>query len=573
MHSSPPFLSTFLPSPRPSLLPSASLPRLTTSSTLKTTLSLSRQESFWHLVHSDTQPLPTPNRRTLSTGEVEATAIGHTPGNEERHKAIPSEGDYEKVLKRLELLVSGSAAEYKEESATEEKRLKMTMSLREWRFLRVKTHGKRVPLSVNLTRTKGKVVTYFNKTQFEPTETQYDGVFPCDFFEISDFYSEFRMPMVTLGFKCISEAELTVSIHFGKELQLPSTRKPKSFNPFGSPEVLEAKVKGILATREAQVRTFPPPHNHIQANITHIRRSMEDLETWQNKAKDRREQAMLKYREKLREKKLRVENAKLQRVLKQEALRAVQEREEQHLELQQLQRDWLQYVSFASFVDQLSLNFRKRKQLILDAQKVAFSVLTIQRCYRCMIRKVHPKRSTLQYALHHLSFFCGLEGAHLTYASRTRVFGVLKASYRGDRVNAAVREFHKKVIIVQKAWKGYLALKQERLERLSRLWDAALRLLEEPKAKKAGKSSKAGQYQAIDRYTVLVAYLKTCQRQYYQDLSRYLQASKLSRQSIKALKSLKSLKKQGRSSAIPEFRYLPSVEEMRVMILNSVRVG
>lgn len=496
-----------------------------------------------------------------------------TPGNEtaiERHKTIPSEGDYEKVLKKLELLVSGSTADFKELSATEDKHIHISLNLREWRFLKVKTHGKRVPLSVTLTRMKGKVVTYFNKTQHEPTETQYDGMFPCDFFEISDFYSEFRVPLITLGFKCISEAVLTVSFHFGKELQQPTPRKPKSLNPFSSPEVLAAKVKGILAAREAQTRTFPSPQNHIQTNIVHIRRSIEDLEMWQNKAKTRREHAMVKYREKLREKKLRVENAKLQRVLKQEALQAAQQREEQRWELQQMQRTWLQLLPFASFAHQLSLGFLKRKQLLLDAQKVAFSVLTIQRCYRHMIRRVHPKRSTLQYALHHLSFFCSLEGSDLAYTSRTRVFGALKASYLGDRVSAVVREYHKKVKIVQKAWKGYCKLKQERLERLSRLWDAALRLLEDPKAKKSGKNSKAGLYQAIDRYAVLMAYLKTCQRQYCQDLGRYIQASKVFRQSIKALKSLKSLKKQDRSSALPEFRYLLTVEEMKALIQSSV---
>jgi hypothetical protein len=73
------------------------------------------------------------------------------------HKPIPSQGDYENVLRRLEQLVSGSAADLRELSACEEKYVQMNMNVREWRFVRVKTHGKRVPLSVFLARVKGKV--------------------------------------------------------------------------------------------------------------------------------------------------------------------------------------------------------------------------------------------------------------------------------------------------------------------------------------------------------------------------------------------------------------------------------
>lgn len=480
------------------------------------------------------------------------------------HKHIPSQGDYENVLRRLEQLVSGSAADLRELSACEEKHVQMNMNVREWRFVRVKTHGKRIPLSVFLARVKGKVVTYFNKSQHEPSEEEYDGVFYCDFFEISDSYCEFRAPVITLGFKCICEAVLTVTIHFGKELQLPTAQRPKSINPFNSVDTLAAKVKGILARREAQA--LPSP-NHLKTNIAHLRRSTEDLQAWQAKERTKREQAMVKYREKLKEKKERVERAKLQRALRLEALEAAEAREKQRVQLLQSQKLMLQLLCFTSSTEALFLRFSKRKELMRQAEKVAFAVLMIQRCYRRVISRISPKRKTLQHALHHLSFFCGFKGPDLTYINRKRLFRVVKASCLGDRVNAAAKEFCRKVRIVQKAWKAYLVCKQDRFERLSRLWDAALRQLGESdaKTKKSGKNSKGskGQYQDIERYPLLMAHLKSCQRQYYRDLSGYLHTAKVSRQSIKALTSLAKL------PMMPEFHYLLSVEEMKALIQKS----
>lgn len=476
------------------------------------------------------------------------------------HKPIPSQGDYENVLRKLEQLVSGSAADLRGLNACEEKHVQMNLNAREWRFLRVKTHGKRVPLSVLLTRVKGKVATYFNKSQQEPSEEEYDGVFYCDFFEISDSYCEFRAPVITLGFKCICKAVLTVTIHFGKELSLPTAQRSKSINPFDNAEALAAKVKGILARRETQALAAS---NHVKSNIAHVRRSTEDMQAWQTKERTRREQAMVKYREKLKEKKERGERAKLQRVLRLEALEAIEVREKQRAEELQLQQLMLQLLYFTSSAEALFLHFSKRKESLLQAKKVAFAVLMIQRCYRRVISRISPKRKTLQHALHHLSFFCGFEGPDLTYISRKRLFTVLKASCLGDRVNAAVREFLRKVRIVQKAWKAYLVCKQDRLERLSRLWDAALRQLGESdaKTKKQGKNSKnsKGLYQGIDRYPLLMAHLKSCQRQYYRDLSGYLHAAKVNSQSLKALKSLAKL-------PLPEFHYLLSVEEMKAFI-------
>ena len=558
-------------SPRLSLLPSSSLPRLTTPSTLKTTLQLSSQESYWHLTHSPC------TRRTLSTGAMLETFTLDIPSGQTmtvtaKNKPIPSEFDYQKVQKRLEAVISGEDTDQKPQNATEDKHIRMLMLPREWRFVRIKTYRKRIPLSISIVRTKGKILSYVNKSQKEPTEQEYDGLFPCDFFEIFDSYSEFHFPMLTLGLKCIHEAEFTLSIHFGTEITQSNPRFPRAktvINPFGTPEALNSKVNEILSNREAQISAFPIQKNHIQKNILQICKTVEDIEKRRNEEKCRRQMALVKYKEKLQEKRNKVENAKKEKQMRIEAAILAKKLEEEEIERKENLRFMLNFAYFTSISQSLFDRFYKRKTVLEQAKKVTFAVILIQRCYRRIFLSINPKRCMMERSLHHISLLTSISGPKIAYLSRKKLMKVIRDSCTVDTVNAGVRRVMRKMRLIQKVWREYLARKQERLERLSRIWDTALRALSENKKIGKGKKSKNAkmsgvEYNEIDRYPVLLEYLQTCKQRFYAHL-RTVYNSKLCKLAAETVQILKN------DREISTFHYLMTIEEMKALIQSHAK--
>ena len=124
-------------------------------------------------------------------------------------------------------------------------------------------------------------------------------------------------------------------------------------------------------------------------------------------------------------------------------------------------------------------------------------------------------------------------------------------------------------------WRRYKTIKQERMERLAGLWTEAIRLLlpePQPNNKKASKKAQEleSKYLRLDRDSILRAHLKTCQRQYYVDISSYIKANKAFRRGIKAFIVAKM--KKGEAvylSGAPDFKYLVGVAEVQKWVLEA----
>lgn len=109
------------------------------------------------------------------------------------------------------------------------------------------------------------------------------------------------------------------------------------------------------------------------------------------------------------------------------------------------------------------------------------------------------------------------------------------------------------------------------MDALYSLWDqAASQLLaEEPPQKSSQRKSKELQarLQSVNRDELLAQYYRRCQRRYYRSIGAYVHCNDLYRSSMRAFVFTTRKVEDG---CAPEFRYLPSVEDMRKLVQTAV---
>lgn len=108
---------------------------------------------------------------------------------------------------------------------------------------------------------------------------------------------------------------------------------------------------------------------------------------------------------------------------------------------------------------------------------------------------------------------------------------------------------------MQQMWRKYAVVKRSRLHSLQLSWDSTVANLLET-AKQTGKRRQLQDLKArlarVDSRSVLLTHLMACQRQFYRDISAYVNSNPAVR------KGLKSLMKNEAATGAPAFHYEPS---------------
>jgi len=109
------------------------------------------------------------------------------------------------------------------------------------------------------------------------------------------------------------------------------------------------------------------------------------------------------------------------------------------------------------------------------------------------------------------------------------------------------------------------------MEALNGLWDQAVSqlLAEEQSQKSSHRKVKELQtrLQAVNRTQLLSQYYRRCQRRYYRSIEAYVHSNDLYRTSMRAFVFTTRRAEEG---CAPEFRYLPSTEDMLKIVQTSV---
>ena len=598
-------------SPASSEMPrkAGSIAALATPETLRMTLGLSRNESHWQLMHADHNKsefsLPNPTSSSLrrlsqlsphisvsgNISPVTATDLSHTrppsrhPKPTLRERSLPTDRDYRRLLNRLDRLVNGSALSFRFTALSESKPIELNLDALERQNIRVKTEGLSIPMKVTITRTRGKIILYLSKSFPEPNERNCEEIHTRDNFAVSEPGLRFKTAFIYMGIQCVEETALTMSVSFGikRKMNHKSLTKLPSLTDLGEfrrddskRQALDKHVEALLAVKQ-EARGYS--HDFVRENRWNLGRDESGNEKREAEIQ-RREEALRRHFQNLKEKKARALLLLRRQELRIEAETKAKEELEARLQVEEMQKQWLGMLPFFVSVEVMWDTYVKRKADVEEAGRQVKAAMVLQRCYRRVLIQINPKRLVRQHALNHLSLFSHLFGPEITFESRSKILTLIQASAEASRVKDALDTFHRKsnlhlVTLIQFMWRRYRDIKRTRWTQLQSVWSEALKSLT-PDLHSANKKTikrfkeLEAKYMRVDRDSILTEHLKSAQRQYYVDIHRYITSNKAFRRGIKAFIYAKL--KKGEAvylSGAPDFKYMMSVEDVQKLILEA----
>ena len=361
-------------------------------------------------------------------------------------KGSPSDFDYQHLLSRLDKAITSSTSARRYSTLTEDQPLTISLDTDEWLLVHVPIEGAKTPMQVTMQRTKGRVICYLGRNQ-DPTDRFYDDISYKDYIVISESGLRFRMKWVGMGFKCVSDCDFVLSVRFGnmplkRNRQLVRTQVLSDLNELRKDEfkrqALFDHVDSLLAQRASARRLS---RNHIHNNIIGLHHLRETAEIHREIEKNRREQAIERYKEARKERKNRGMMQEKMKIMKLETELRLQEEKEAMRRLREEQAVWLALVALAGVSREMMDRFVERKGKILSVTNRMKAAMVLQRCYRKVLLTINPKRLIRQRALTHLRFLTHLLSPILTPHSHLQLFSCISDSHRTNAIGDSIIHF------------------------------------------------------------------------------------------------------------------------------------
>ena len=473
-HSQPNLFAFQDLSPSNSLGKTRSIAALASPETIRTTLNLSRRDSFWQLLHTPDRLVASshgylsPNDAQKSSFEFPSSGLSSSATTRDGFKILicpppelaqpqlkkspqpfPTEKDYVRLQNRLGRVINGSTLSFRFTILSETKPVDLSLESNERQYIRIKAAGLSSPMKIFINRSKGKVVVYVSRSFQEPDELNCEESHSRDGFIFAEPGMHFKTAYVYLGVHCLDEATLTITVSFGYRrrthgaiLKLPSITGLEEFRKDeGKRKALGRRVEELLTSTTEPIKTTA--RDYIRENRAKLGKD-EDENAKKELKVQRREEALRKHFQNLKDKK---EKALLQ--LRRQELRIEAEGKARlELEARQqqeaMQKQWLGLLPFFVSVEVLYANYVTRKANVEEAGRQVKAAMVLQRCYRRVLLQINPKRLIRQHALHHLAFFTKVIGPEIAYESRRKVANVIRDSTEADRVKDFLDAYYRK---------------------------------------------------------------------------------------------------------------------------------
>jgi hypothetical protein len=364
-----------------------------------------------------------------------------------KHKNTPSDYDYQHLLSRLDKAISNSSAARRYFTLTEDSPLSLSLDTDEWQLVRVPMEGQKTPMQVTMQRYKGKVVCYLSRNQ-DPTEHFYEEICSKDHIQMTEIGTRFRLKWVSLGFKSLSDSEISLTVKFGplphrRPKPLVRTQLAADLNELRTDEskrqALFDRVELLLSQRAEAKRCA---NNYVRRNILEAGKQAEE-EAWERKEaeKARREQVIERYREVLREKKSRGVTLKQQKQMRLEAMSKAEQERALQMQTQEEQKAWLALSCLAGASLSLLQELFRRKEKMMEVMRKMKAAMILQRCYRKVLLTINPKRLVRQRALQHLALLSSLLGPEVAHNSRSRLYACIAESCKANAIGDCITRF------------------------------------------------------------------------------------------------------------------------------------
>ena len=467
--------------------------RLVSARTIRTTLSLSKCESEWRLMHSTLRPSsalrPLSLPLTIPSLSLNSARPSDSPGlrTTSRKSSVPSDRDFTRVQTRLSKLSSGVSLTMRQTVLSEDKTLELLLEQEERAYLKVRLNHKRIPLEVTMRHTKGTCIAYISKTVPEPNEALHEEVHRKETFQISETGLRSKSDWLYIGFKCIEDARVLLSIRFGVNRNSNSHKGPlvplDGLEDYRKDEVkrkiLDQEVAEILKRRKEAFCARFSMQNFIYKNKSaagQVRSHSKPV--WDEEhRREVRERRQLYRGKRVQQALLSLQRPQmlLERKIKEEEITR-----ENRVRISR-ERDWLTRIAAAKAISELWSRFEQRKVAIADLKRRVKAAIRLQMCFKRCILTLEPRQLVLMRALDTFNLYVG--STALTAYSQTGDFvvSVLRASWKSQFVKSRFDNFLRKgkdyvVVRIQWSWRDFQEMKQRWRESMVEMWDAEVRL-------------------------------------------------------------------------------------------------
>lgn len=471
---------------------------------------------------------------------------------------LPNESDYRRILERLNRIYTQGGSDTIKVAFTEGKTYEFLLEAGNWMYGKANVLGQFCPLVVNISRNRGRLVTYTSKTLQEPSDSLYDSRFFSDRIWVSDPGLRFTSSTIFIAFHALEESAFTISLQYGQKRKLNSRDKWK-------------EGKETVFNQEEWVKLFKEMTGNIKKKqeIDFVKRNkkVEKQEERPRTEKSlHRQETMKKWRERL-ETKRQTALSKLNRAQLREAQRLLEA--EQAKERQALlcaQEKFLTLLWGVKLAEQLKGAFhRKRTEWLLEKMKM-FAVMKIQMAFRRHKHNGEKSDIAMRIAGKGLLALGRHVGAIQRESIRRKVFVSVQRSATNARLPLLFQSFYRhgnfhSVLCIQAHWRLSHLRRKHHFDRLVSAYNSALAQLLLPVTKKKSTSkSRKNKENAANRYLSIPQSVKN------QVLNDYFRQA---RNKLKAEIRMKNTPKPAFFLSIRQEDLLLLIEKAADLALNS----
>jgi len=464
---------------------------------------------------------------------------------------LPEEEDFKRVLDRLHRLTAKGGPQDPHFPLYEGKSSLLVLETNERAYGKLVLKDRKPPVSLQLKRTSGKLVTCLSYTVAEPQEGVCDLQVRGDWVEVAEKGVEFESALLYVGFHALEMASFTVYVHFGRLKASKSSIRPSdeshSADPIPTPRI--PALKPVPNTDFIALNMRP------SASVERLNR----LEEQRSLSVERRKTAKLRHFAHIKGRK---EWASLQ--LRRRELRAEEMAKEQAKIMQfamktRAEKGLLVAIVHSQSLLELSSRLIRHCEEVKRAKMQGQMASVIQRiAKRRLFMHRPPTLLSLGTALNHLRLFLAPLRENCAFAVKSNLMAGIRSDYKRAKLSKTFEIFFERVKKVQKAAKMATSVRSYRFKQLNALWTSCLSaMLTSASSKKTHGKGKKGKSQATALLSVPLA------RKQQALLQHYTAAKRAFGQEFRTYMERKG---RGMDPPVPVFTYLPEEASMRRII-------
>ena len=497
---------------------------------------------------------------------------------------MPSERDFNRLLDRLEMVISTKALAHKKVTLKEGQPVEIILMSETTQFFKVFTKARKCPLRVEITRFKGRLKTYVSREVSEPNETLHDQAFRFDKFQVSDSGLKFRGEQIFIGVFAVTDANFSICVNFGREklqkkepetYEAPKTNQEKKEFPKETPKSAP-KMKTFFG------KNFVELNKQVESPLSP--KSMRKRKLLSHKWDLRRKSAVEKRKAQIKEKQEKTIKLLKRHEIRREEERKLREYNEYLQVLKARQRGWLCLIFFSKAMSAFSEMRNQGRSSHLKSLQESAAARKIQKGFKTSTKHLTPEHFALLRARNLLMVFSFQAKPILTSFVNSKLLNCIYDSATNHTLPHSFERLHSKIRLVETTFLEYSKRKSENWETLVKMWDKALEKLitnstrHKHKGKRSRKldNTKYLKITAIARNQTLTEYIRKQKKEYIRLLRNFKQSNKeLMRKGVRAFQSeLKETLSRGNKvqlPVMPEFNLLPSEQELLGLIEKAAK--